>query len=174
VDFYGFVSEALRNSSGVKFRLGKTKDSAIVYPIGADFLDKEIINRDLLWLMAYPQVLAPFENALKSYTKADKDSRRNIQDDLRLALEELLKAVLNNEKGLENQKDYLLPWLKKKGVDTYIINLYQHLLFVHFKDYQNRSVKHKSKDDYSEEEVEFMIYLTGTFMRLLLQLEKSA
>jgi hypothetical protein len=41
-------------------------------------------------------------------------------------------------------------------------------VFGEYRLYQNDAVKHG--EAFSEKEIEFMIYLTGTFMRLLLQL----
>lgn len=49
--------------------------------------------------------------------------------------------------------------------------MYKQLLFGPYRIYQNQAVKHG--EEYSENEVEFMIYLTGTFMRLLLQLAET-
>jgi hypothetical protein len=43
-------------------------------------------------------------------------------------------------------------------------------LLARFMQYQNDAVKHG--DNWSSIEIEFMIYLTGAFMRLLLQLER--
>ncbi len=88
-------------------------------------------------------------------------------DNLRFALEQLLKNILSNRKSLENQKTYLLPWLRKKGLHTQVVNLYEKLLKT-YQDYQNNAVKHN--EDFSLDEVEYMIYLTGNFMRLLIQL----
>jgi hypothetical protein len=62
-------------------------------------------------------------------------------------------------------------WLKQRQVHQQVINMYQDLLFTRFAQYQNDAVKHK--EAWSEPEVEFKIYLTGTFMRLLLQLSQT-
>ncbi|HEY9858558.1 MAG TPA: hypothetical protein V6D16_03560, partial [Candidatus Obscuribacterales bacterium] len=87
------------------------------------------------------------------------------------ALEYLLRKVLNSDRSIENQiketKSVLLPWLKQKGVHGQIAAMYQKLL-AHYDSYQNDAVKHKEK--FFLDDIEFMIYLTGTFMRMLLQL----
>jgi ubiquinone biosynthesis protein UbiJ len=103
--------------------------------------------------------------------RGDSAYYRNILDDLRFSLEQLLKSLLRNDKSLENQKDILGAWLKGKGVHVQIRSLYAHLANC-FSQYQNNAVKHA--EDYSETEVEFMIYLTGTLMRLLLELEQTS
>ena len=64
----------------------------------------------------------------------------------------------------------MLPWLKERGLHQQVINMYSDLLRK-FCEYQNDAVKHDEK--WSPEEVEFMIYLTGVFMRLLVELESK-
>ncbi|MGA1133137.1 MAG: hypothetical protein ACO31I_12890, partial [Prochlorotrichaceae cyanobacterium] len=77
------------------------------------------------------------------------------------------KRVLGNQRSLENQKAYLLNWLKDKGLHNQVVNLYEKLLST-YQIYQNDAVKHN--EAFSLDEVEFMIYLTGNFMRLILKL----
>ncbi len=48
--------------------------------------------------------------------------------------------------------------------------MYTTLLFGPYSIYQNEAVKHN--EEFGEVELEFIIYLTGTFMRLLLILSK--
>lgn len=61
--------------------------------------------------------------------------------------------------------------MKSKGLHAHVTGMYHDLLFSHFTLYQNDAVKHGEK--YSSPEIEFMIYLTGTFMRLLIQASKQ-
>jgi hypothetical protein len=130
-------------------------------------LDKGIIDSVLAGLEDYPKVAKQFETALRIYQSGETDKYRNLLDNLRFALEQLLKNILNNQKSLENQKNFILPWLKAKGLHDEVVNLYERLLST-YQNYQNNAVKHK--DDFSINEVEFMIYLTGNFMRLIIQL----
>lgn len=143
-------------------------NSLIFYPAGAKLLDQGTVNDVLAWLKNYPKVAKDFEEALKIYLDGDAAKYRNLLDNLRFALEQLLKEVLHNKKSLENQQKELLTWLKKRGIHQEIVNLYNQLLFGQYCMYQNEAVKHN--EAFSHDEIEFMIYLTGTFMRLLLQL----
>ena len=59
----------------------------------------------------------------------------------------------------------------KRGVHQQTVNMYRQLLFGQYAQYHNDAVKHAAK--YAEDEVKFMIYLTDTFMSLLLQLHRS-
>ncbi|MDJ0536884.1 MAG: hypothetical protein QNJ70_31095 [Xenococcaceae cyanobacterium MO_207.B15] len=139
----------------------------IVYPNGDHFLDRGIIDCTLSGLEDYPEVAKHFEQALGICLRGERNEYRNLLDNLRFALEQLLKKILSNEKSLENQKSNLGSWLKEKGLHSQVIRLYQTLL-TQYQNYQNNAVKHN--ENYSFNEVEFMIYLTGNFMRLLIQL----
>ncbi len=150
----------------------KTQLGVTVYPSGAELLDDRVVNQTLSWLADHPKILEPFETALRLYMEGDQSKQRNLLDNLRYSIEQLLKEVLNNDKALENQKNELLTWLQGKAVHQQVINLYHQLLFGPFRQYQNDAVKHAG--EYQAQDVEFMIYLAGTFMRLLLQLEKDA
>lgn len=140
-----------------------------IYPAGAELLDQMIVNSTLEWLAHYPAVTKHFESALQIYSRKDTSLYRNLLDELRAGLEKLFQNILQNKKTLENQKELLLNWLESKGVHVQIRNLYEHLVFKGYVRYQNDAVKHG--EGWSEFEVEYMIYLTGAFMRLLLELK---
>lgn len=142
-----------------------------LYPGGAKLLDDALIADNLEWLAQHPQALKNFQGALSIYLSKDVNKYRNLLDNLRFAVEQLLRDILQNQKSLENQKDTLLPWMKSKGLHAHVTGMYHDLLFKHFALYQNDAVKHGEK--YSPQEIEFMIYLTGTFMRLLIQASKQ-
>ncbi len=146
----------------------KIKEEYLFYPAGAKLLDDKVINEVLDWLDDYPKVQQYFNLSLKQHMK--KDSPRNILDNLRFTLEQLLKVLLGNNKPLEKQKDSLLKFLKTEGINQEIINMYNTLIsqYVH---YQNENVKHNEK--LSERDIEFIIYLTGTFIRFLLQIKEK-
>lgn len=95
--------------------------------------------------------------------------------ELRVSLEQFLKNILKTDKTLERQlsKKELRDYFMQEGLHSQIGNLY-HTLLEKYQDYQNGTVKHTndSPDEiFSSDEVEFMIYLTGNFMRLLLQIK---
>lgn len=162
---------AIDLSPGAGIRAKKHQSSLnllIFYPAGAKLLDQGTVNDVLAWLKNYPKVAKDFEEALKIYLDGDAAKYRNLLDNLRFALEQLLKEVLHNKKSLENQQKELLTWLKERGIHQEVVNLYNQLLFGQYCMYQNEAVKHN--EAFSHDEIEFMIYLTGTFMRLLLQL----
>ena len=136
------------------------------YPKGVNSLDEKLIEDNLMWLSNYPNTHKPFKDALNFYKKRKYD--RNLLDNLRVSMEQLLKTIMKNDKPIEKQKEDLGNYLKDKKITKEIRNLYSGLLG-HFTKYQNNNVKHNEK--YNSEEIEFMIYLTGTFIRFLIQLE---
>ena len=156
---------------GIGIKVARRGNSVIVYPEGAKLLDEAAVNDVLAWLEDYPKVAKQFEQALTIYMSGEEKKYRNLLDNLRLSLELLLKEILKNKKSLENQKQEILKWLDGKNIHKQVINLYEKLIFGAYSKYQNEAVKHN--EDYSENEIEFMIYLTGTFMRLVLKLARS-
>ena len=164
------LKKAIDQSPGIDFKLSQSGKRIITYPAGAKLLDQQVINQDLVWLSAYPTVVRHFEEALCIYMSKDNGKYRNLLDNLRFALEQLIKEILGNDKSLDNQKELILKWLSERQVHQQVINMYQDIL-TRFTQYQNDAVKHN--EAWSEPEVEFMIYLTGTFMRLLLQLNQA-
>jgi hypothetical protein len=173
-----FLAEILQDtldlSPQIPISVSKTNDGIILYPKGADLLDDAVVNQNLLWLESHPNVLKQFEQALTQYMTGDKKQQRNLLDNLRFALEQLLKDILKNDKSLENQKAELLRWLETRGVHKQTINMYSALLFGPYSQFQNDAVKHgKREEEFTENDIEFMIYITGTFMRLLLKLEQN-
>jgi hypothetical protein len=175
IDFSSQLSKRIRIvaelSPSVSFNIVNKGGKVILYPHGDEFLDKEIVDYVISELQNYPKAAKYFEQALKIYQSGDTSQYRTLLDHLRFALEQLLKKVLRNEKSLENQKEVLLPWLRQKKLHTHVVSMYETLLFGRYAPYHNDAVKHNEK--FSLDEVEFMIYLTGSFMRLIIQLENG-
>jgi hypothetical protein len=169
-DFHGDVitmlSAAKRYSPGINFGIARRGDSVTLYPQGAQELDVALVEEPMEWLARYPKVAEQFGQALRIVLANDEDNYRGALDNLRWALEQLLKAVLSNHKSLEKQSEFLLPWLKARGVHAEVRSMYRDLL-LRFANYQNDAVKHGDK--WQPIELEFMIYTTGALMRLAIQ-----
>lgn len=170
-DFANSVKVAIDYSTGINLRIVKRDKGVTLYPAGAKLLDEAVVNDTLLWLNDYPKVAKHFEEALRIYQSKDVAKYRNLLDNLRFALEQILRSILKNKKSLEKQKESLLPWLKEHGVHQQIINMYGDLL-AKFSQYQNDAVKHG--ECWSPPEIEFVIYLTATSIRFLLQLSTAS
>lgn len=130
---------------------------------------QEIITDTKHWLDPYPKAKHHYENALNK--KSNNIFTRNLLDDLRFSFESLVKAILKNSKSLENQKSELGRFLKEKGCSGEIINLYTDKIMDFYTKYQNNNVKHE--DNCKEIDVDFILELTTTLMRLLIKLDET-
>jgi hypothetical protein len=160
------------NRSFCTFTLLRRDKRVYVIPAGAKELDEALVKDTLTWLGDPPSARKAFEQALEIYQHKDEAKYRNLIDNLRVSIEQVLRRILKNRKSLENQKDVLLKWLDQKCVHAQIRNLYNQLLFGPYSILQNDSAKH-GDEKLSEIEIEYLIYLTGTFLRFLIQLEQA-
>lgn len=155
--------------SFVNVDIKKVRDDYIFYPAGAKLLDDLLVDDVLDWLSEYNLAYKSLSSALDKYlTKSDY---RNLIDDLRVALEQFLKEVLNNEKSLENQTSEVGLLLKEKGVSSDLRNMFSTILSYYIR-YQNNNVKHGHK--FKDFEIEFLIYLTGSFVRFIMTILKES
>lgn len=142
----------------------------------ADFAPKdepEEINATLIeevkhWLEDYPETLKLYNDALEKYK--NKIYSRNLLDDLRLGLEKLLKSIFQNNKSIEKQVDTTTRFISVAGGSNHLGFMFVKLLEGYAK-YQNAHVKHE--DEVIEEELEFMIEMTATFMKHLVRLKQK-
>jgi len=170
-EFANELRKAIMISPTIDIRIVQRGNHVTLYPGGAKLLDENVVNETLEWLDDYPQVSEPFEEALRIYQAKDVKKNRNLLDNLRVAVEQLLQVLLKNRRTLENQKAPLAEWLEAHGVHKQVQNMYASMLFGPYAMYQNEAVKHGDKS--SPVEVEYMIYLTGTFIRFLLQVSQE-
>ena len=95
---------------------------------------------------------------------------RNLLDDLRLALELLLKSLFSNNKSLENQLANIGQFIQDRQGSSQFANMFAKLLDYYCK-YQNNYIKHD--DAVIEEEIEFVMEITSSFMKHLVRLADS-
>jgi len=153
-------------ASGVPVVLARSKDSYLFYPKGAKLLDERVVNADLEWMSDYPSALTAFENALVQ--SSDSAKQREVLDSLRVSLENFIRQLLSNRKSLENNKDGLLKWMDDHHTNTESRQMMRQLVQFYC-DYQNNHVKHG--DTWKPAEVDFILYLTATFINLLVELD---
>lgn len=132
--------------------------------------DAKVVNETLIeetkhWLNDYPKSLSIYKGALLKFSH--KAFERNLLDDLRLSLELLLKSIFTNDKSLENQLTGLGKFIQDKGGSKELSNMF-HKLVEYYSKYQNTYVKHN--DHIIEEEIEFVLELTSSFMKHLVRL----
>jgi hypothetical protein len=171
-ELYEAVSFALGISPLIAIRIAKTEDGIVFYPKGAEILDPALIDDVLNWLADYPRTNKAYVDALTQYGSGDPSVYRNLLDNLRVSVEELLRAILGNEKSLENQDKVLPGWLNDHGVDQNINTSFVGFLFGPYRILQNDEVKHGSAQ-FSEPEIEIILYLTGTILRFLVRVKQQ-
>lgn len=134
------------------------------------YVDKNYSVFDLRYVedavRLYPDVLKHLESGVDIFSK--KEDLRHGLDDMRLALELLLKHLLSNEKSLENQNSDLGVYLKKAGISKEISNTFFQIKGL-YERFQNNNVKHD--DNINLKEVEYIYQQTLCFMNLLLKVQ---
>lgn len=122
------LNTAIDRSSGINLRHIEVVDGAYeLYPEGIKIMD-DIVDENVVWLKAYPDVAKEYHNALTIAVSKDSSMYRQALDSLRFALEKFLKIVLGNNTSIEKQKDELLKWMKTKGAHSQIRQNYTTLL----------------------------------------------
>lgn len=131
----------------------------------SETLNQNLVEEIKHWLSDYPSSLKQYESALFKFN--NNIFERNLLDDLRLALELLLKSIFYNDKSLENQLSDIGKFINSNGGSPCFSNMFQKLIDYYSK-YQNTFVKHN--DAVIEEEVEFIFEMTSSFMKHLVKL----
>lgn len=134
------------------------------------YVDKDYSVFDLRYVedavRLYPDVFKHLESGVGILNK--KENLRHGLDDMRLALELLLKHLLSNEKSLENQNSDLGAYFKKVGISKEISNTFIQIKGL-YERFQNNNVKHN--DNINLKEVEYIYQQTLCFMNLLLKVQ---
>lgn len=154
--------------SNINVALYKTKDGYEFFPATEPLFDEPLVIDVLNWLSGYPRSKEQYNKALKMILQQSQP--RDVIDNLRLALELFTKEFFNNEKSLENQKSLVGEYLTNHNVSKQFSNMYT-TLFTYYTTYNNNEAKHNNTAD--EQEIDFLVYLTGGFMRFLIQLKRN-
>jgi hypothetical protein len=108
-----------------------------------------------------PAAQTVYKSGITKY--CGKQFERNVLDDMRLALELLVKQILGNGKSLENQIEPL--GAKLKGYHSELRNLIR-LTIAYLCKYQNHYVKHDDAVDPTE--LDFIIEQTSAIINFLI------
>lgn len=123
----------------------------------------EFIKETKHWLNHYPKSLKLYQEALGKYDNGIFE--RNCIDDLRLSMELLVKALLKNEKSLENQMSEIGSILKSKNVSDPLRNMVYPII-KYYTDYNNSFVKHN--DAVNSKEIRYLIKITSYLKRFFI------
>jgi hypothetical protein len=154
----GSIELALANAAtdlGVRWKDG------VFYPSGAKELDEKLINDNLDFLRAWPEVRAQFSTALTHFRNSLENvaARKDAITNAYSAIERLTRAVLGNDKNFENNSNALVDFLELPGEYKNIVHYYKQIAH----QYSSRH----AGSEFSHAETEAFIYLTGLLMRLI-------
>jgi hypothetical protein len=130
--------------------------------------EKKEIAITVGWLQDYSSSSKYYKDALERYDNLLLD--RYLMDDLRKSVEFFLKEFFANSAPLEKQGKNIKEHFKESGVSSFINALYGDVL-KRFVDYQNDSIKHGDK--FNDLEIEFIIELSTSLMKMLLRTKAS-
>jgi hypothetical protein len=171
-DLYEFILvEAKRAIETTPIDIGYSFSGDRIIKKGAKELDEKLILENLMWLSKYPASKEFFENSLEYYL------RKNYPDAITNAyssLEGLVKTFLNKDKRLDTD-DIRKELINKLGLE----GDWGQLLHFYCKLAHEFSSRHGKKETGEKlplaiELVEFYIYITGTFIRLILTLSNKS
>lgn len=111
-----------------------------------------------------PAAQAVYKSGITKY--AEKKYDRNVLDDMRLAMEIVVKRLLNNDKPLEKQDNDLRN--KLNGYHPELISLVCKNI-EYLRTYQNRYVKHN--DAVNPEEIDYIIEQTSATINFLIKIK---
>lgn len=134
----------------------------------SESLHKTLVIETRHWLSNHPEVKKLFDEALQKHDHGV--FKRNTLDDLRLALEILVRQLFGNQKSLENQIPLLGLFVKEHGGSPQLANMFERLVDYYTK-YQNTYIKHD--DAVITAEIEFVFELTSSFMKHFLRLKNA-
>ena len=168
---YNFILvEAKRAIEVTPIDIGYLFSGDTIIKKGAKELDEKLILDNLTWLSNYSTIKESFENSLKHYLgKNYPDAITNAYS----SLEGLVRTFLNTNKRLDAE-DIRKELIKKLGLE----GDWGQLLYFYCQLSHEFSSRHGKKDTGEKlqlaiELVEFYIYITGTFIRLILTLSNK-
>lgn len=157
-----YLKKSLDNLN-LKYELFEDEDGVFIFPSGAKELDSALVSEPLEWLSNYPNARKTYAIALQQYSEGVYI--RDVADNLRKAFEEFLKEFLNNNNDLNKNKKEIESYLKSKNADPQLITILVSLI-THYYLLNNEIAKHNDKVD--ENYLEFLLYQTGVFIRMLI------
>lgn len=146
----------------------KKNNQYFVFPQGAPELDDALVSAPLEWLLDYPETHKTFMIALKQYSNGEY--LRDTADNFRKALESFLQEFFENHNNLDTNIGVTGKYLKEKGADKEITDVLVKLIDL-YKKLNDKIAKHNDKVD--SKFLEFLMYQTGVFIRMLIVVKKA-
>lgn len=139
----------------------KSNNDYVIMPSGSALLDEEIIIKTLKFLN--DSAHKHFVDALKAYSQKYSDAYIKSGESVRRTLEEYLRYIFNNTKGLNENIKTLEKKLKEIGKQNEIKSIF-HKFFDILDKFFNENTKHHD-GDVGEAECEFIILQAGLLLK---------
>lgn len=120
-------------------------------------------------LATYPPKIR--QQWVKACVFFDRDDYRNSLDNVRLAVELLVKFLTKSDASLENQKKNLGRFLQAKGINKQVSNFLFKILNI-YERIQNDQAKHDVPDHLKHEEVTFIMNQSYVIIKFLVDCDK--
>ncbi|MGD0235212.1 MAG: hypothetical protein ABSC55_11845 [Syntrophorhabdales bacterium] len=161
-----FLAKVKRLFDTTPVEIGYVFAKETIIKKGAEELDEKLVLENLKWLSSYPNARTSFQASLTRYLSKDyPDAITNAYS----ALESLSKTFLNKDKRLDST-EMRAELIKVLGLkERWGQLLYNYSELAHEVSSRHGKLEGKEPEDISPELVEFYIYLTGTFVRLIVQ-----
>lgn len=166
-DYKNLLLNLLRKAH-IPYDIIEEDEDYFVFPRGAQEFDDALVSQPLEWLTKYPKAHKTFCTALRQYS--DGFYIRDVADNLRKALEEFLREFLGNDCDLNKNKKGIEAYLKTENADPQLINMFGSLI-THYYLLNNEIAKHNDKVD--SKYLEFLLYQTGIFIRMLIVVKQN-
>lgn len=163
-----YLKESLEKLN-IKYEVIEDQDGIFIFPLGAKELDAALVSEPLEWLNDYPNARKTYIMALQQYSKGLYI--RDVADNLRKAFEEFLKEFFNNNNDLNKNKKEVEAYLKSQNAAPQLVTMLVSLIS-HYYLLNNEVAKHNDKID--EKYLEFLMYQTGVFIRMLVVVKKNS
>ena len=160
--------KAMLNDTKIPFEMYRDAEGYYLLPTGVEAYDNALVSEPLMWLEKYPITSKTFSVALKQYS--DGVFVRDAADNFRKSLEEFLKEFFQNSKNLDNNIQLVGQYIKEKGGSEEISKMLVTLLNL-YSMMNNKTAKHHDKFD--AKFLEFLMYQTGLFIRMLIVAKKE-
>ena len=165
--FKGILTNTL-GKAHIAFEIICDNNEYFAYPNGAKEFDHALVSEPLEWLKDYPKSRSTLIIALRQYSNGEY--KRDVADNLRKALETFMQEFLHNSKNLESNRLEISKYLGSQNIDAAIPAMFHPLLNT-YKNYNDRTAKHNDVVD--KRLLEFLLYQTGVFIRMLLVIKQA-
>lgn len=133
------------------------------YKAGAEELDEALIKDNLEWLSDFPEVKLQYNNTLDHFKESIENisARKDAITNAYSSIEKLTQKILNNKKNFDKNSGELVDYLKLPAEYKNIVHYYKQIA--------NQYSSRHAGSEFSHAETEAFIYMTGLFMRLIIQ-----